>query len=31
MINVTLKGGTVKEYPENTTAMDVAKPQHGPL
>ena len=25
MINVTLKGGTVKEYPENTTAMDVAK------
>ena len=25
MIKVTLKGGTVKEYPENITAMDVAK------
>ncbi len=25
MINVTLKGGVVKEFPEGTTAMDVAK------
>ena len=25
MIKVTLKGGTVKEYPENITAMEIAK------
>ncbi|MEG1993572.1 MAG: TGS domain-containing protein, partial [Oscillospiraceae bacterium] len=25
MINVTLKGGTVKEFPENTAVIDVAK------
>ena len=25
MVNVTLKGGVVKEYPEGTTAMEIAK------